>query len=107
MNIRSKKPAKRVLRKRSEMTPEEAVQAEKKAAYQRKWKARRKAERAASEKVNKSPELEFAFMAGKAYETKIEVLEAQAFQYRTVIDYLESRIESLIARLIESNRKWQ
>jgi len=34
----------------------------------------------------------------KAYETKIASLEHQAIQYRTVIDYLESKVDSLLSR---------
>ena len=34
----------------------------------------------------------------EAYEAKIASLEHQAVQYRTVIDYLESKIDSLLSR---------
>ena len=34
----------------------------------------------------------------EAYEAKIASLEHQAIQYRTVIDYLESKVDSLLSR---------
>ena len=95
MTSHSKKPAKKVYRKRSEMTPKEAAKAEKKAAYQRKWQAQQKAKRAVNATEDRIPELEFTLRMSKSYEAKIASLEHQAVQYRTVIDYLESKIDSM------------
>jgi hypothetical protein len=107
MTSHSKKTAaKKVYRKRSELSPEEALKAKKRAEYQRKWRNKQKAgqvpmESAATKKKAKADagieniDLIITFnQAAKAYEAKIASLEHQAVQYRTVIDYLESKIDS-------------
>jgi CTP synthase (UTP-ammonia lyase) len=103
MTSHSEQPAtKRIYRKRSEMTPEQAKRAEQKLAYQRKWIAKNKKKKAKiavkemkAKDQDSSIDLVITFnQAAKAYEAKIASLEHQAVQYRTVIDYLESKIDS-------------
>jgi predicted nucleic acid-binding Zn-ribbon protein len=96
--------SKKTYRKRSELTPQELIKAR---DYQRKWYKKRKAiEAVASTKEGESIDLAINFSeAAEAYEAKIASLEHQALQYRTVIDYLESKIASLQANLFNLNRK--
>ena len=61
------------------MTPEEAAKAEKKAAYQRKWLAKQKANGAVNETENKMPELEFTIRMSKSYDAKIASLEHRKY----------------------------
>jgi len=76
-------------RKASEMTPKELKVAQARTAHAREQK------RIKAEAKNQSIDIVITLDAAvKAYEAKIASLEHQAVQYRTVIDYLESKIDS-------------
>ena len=80
-------------RKASEMTPKELKVAQARTAYAREQK------RIKAEAKSQNIDLIITFdQAAKAYEAKIKSLEHQAIQYRTVIDYLESKVDSLLSR---------
>jgi outer membrane murein-binding lipoprotein Lpp len=72
-------------RKASEMTNEQLEAARERAA-----KAREKKKQLALDRDSVS-----ITQMIRAYEAKIDSLEHQAVQYRTVIDYLESKIDSM------------
>lgn len=77
-------------RKASEMTPKELKAAQARTAHAREQK------RIKAEAKNQSIDLIITLdQAVKAYEAKIASLEHQAIQYRTVIDYLESKVDSM------------
>lgn len=102
-------------RKASEMTSAELKAARARAAHARevrkqnalnrkakslddKESAQQKKESKAKAK-RESIDLLIAFdQTTKAYEAKIASLQHQAAQYRTVIDYLESKVDSLLSR---------
>ena len=72
-------------KKRRPMSPEELEKAKERAAHARKF-------------VNVNAKKDSSNGLVVALQAKIASLEHQAVQYRTVIDYLESKVDSLLSR---------
>jgi len=92
--------------KKENMTSKQLAEAQARAAHARNTRM----ENAKNKKYLKQPlkkkvsvkkeqiDLVIFDQAIKAYEAKIKSLEHQAIQYRTVIDYLESKVDSVLSR---------
>lgn len=103
---------KRKGRKASEMTKEQLEAARERAAHAREVRKQnaldrrakfleekeiaqqKKESKAKAQREHRNLVISFEQIA-RAYEAKIDSLEHQAVQYRTVIDYLESKIDSM------------